>query len=91
MLPNTFLCNGRIAFAFPSNPYYNPLCNSISNVTFCRSGFNQRLAGVNQRLMSPYSGDLAEWLCKAIPTLFCRAEARPTADADNFRIEIEME
>ena len=23
------------------------------------------LASVNQRLMSPYFGDLAEWLCKA--------------------------
>jgi len=24
------------------------------------------LVGVNQRLMSPYFGDLAEWLCKAV-------------------------
>ena len=24
------------------------------------------LASVNQRLMSPYFGDLAEWLCKAV-------------------------
>ena len=30
--------------------------------TMLRTG----LASVNQRLMSPYFGDLAEWLCKAV-------------------------
>jgi len=29
-------------------------------------GYAQDRLRVNQRLMSPYFGDLAEWLCKAI-------------------------
>ena len=50
-----------------------------NQAAYRRSGFNQRLAGVNQRHMSPYLGDLAEWLCKAFASLvewLCKAARR---------------
>jgi hypothetical protein len=48
------------------------------------------LAVVNQRLMSPYFGDLAEWLCKAFGSLVRWLVASPGFHQKVFRASLNF-
>ena len=51
------------------NAYISNICGALKFLSRLAWLITSHQVVVNQRLMSPYFGDLAEWLCKAFDNL----------------------